>query len=132
MDYVRRHLRFGWMGLALFATLGLVLEALHGFKLGFYLAATNETRRLMLTLAHAHGTLLSLINIAFALSLKHFEGWDPRRASAALIWATVLLPAGFFLGGIFPYGGDPGIGIALVPVGALALIAALVLTARAR
>ena len=28
MDYARRHLRFGWWSLLLFATLGLVLESL--------------------------------------------------------------------------------------------------------
>jgi hypothetical protein len=133
-DYTRRHLRFGWTALAVFAALGLVLEALHGFKLGWYLAATNETRRSMLTLAHAHGTLLSLINIAFALSQPHLAAWNPRRrarASAALVWATLLLPAGFFLGGLLPYAGDPGLAIVLVPPGALLLIAALALTARA-
>ena len=59
---VRRHLRVGWGALALFAASGLVLEAFHGLKLGFYLDLANETRRLMFTLGHAHGTLLALVN----------------------------------------------------------------------
>ena len=65
----RRHLRFGWYALLGFLILGAFLEGLHGFKAGFYLDVTHETRRLMWRLAHAHGTLLALVNIAFALSL---------------------------------------------------------------
>ena len=41
------------------------------------------------------------------------------------------MPGGFFLGGVFMYssGGDPGLGIFLVPVGAIALFIAVLLTA---
>ena len=41
-----------------------------------------------------------------------------------------LLPAGFFLGGLYIYSGDPGLGIALVPAGGLLLFVAVALTAR--
>ena len=61
MDYPRRHLRVGWWSLLLFATLGLVLESLQGFKVRAYLDVSNETRRLMWTLAHAHGTLVGIV-----------------------------------------------------------------------
>ncbi|MGK0200363.1 MAG: hypothetical protein ACI91J_003653, partial [Yoonia sp.] len=44
--------------------------------------------------------------------------------------ATVLVPGGFFMGGVYLYGGDPGMGIFLVPVGALALFVGVWLTAR--
>jgi len=50
-----RHLRFGWWALLGFLTVGLVLEAFHGFKVGLYLDVPNQTRRLMWTLGHAHG-----------------------------------------------------------------------------
>ena len=63
---VRFHLRFGWWSLLLFACLGLSLEAMHGFKVGWYLDVTHETRRLMFRLAHAHGTLLALGHVALA------------------------------------------------------------------
>jgi len=53
-----RHLLWGWWGLLVFLSLGIILEALHGFKVGAYLDVGNETRRLMWTLAHAHGTML--------------------------------------------------------------------------
>jgi len=39
------------------------------------------------------------------------------------------MPAGFFLGGVRVYAGDPGVGIVLVPVGGLLLLAAVLLTA---
>ncbi|MFQ5492069.1 MAG: hypothetical protein ACE5GE_15235, partial [Phycisphaerae bacterium] len=60
----RRHLCFGWWSLLLFVAMGLVLESLHGFKVRFYLDVDNQTRRLMWTLCHAHGTLLAVIHIA--------------------------------------------------------------------
>jgi hypothetical protein len=88
----------------------------------------------MFTLAHAHGTLLGLLNLAFAFSLTHLTAWDPSRRSLAancLLSASVLIPAGFFLGGVSIYAGDPGLGIILVPIGALLLFIAVLLTARA-
>lgn len=131
--YLRRHLRFGWWSLLCFLTLGIVLESLHGFKVGWYLDVANETRRFMWTLAHAHGVLLSLVNLAFAVSLPHLAADTvrlARPASPCLMGATFFLPGGFFLGGVVIHGGDPGLGILLVPVGALFLFIAVLLTAR--
>src|SRR5688572_23085744 len=128
----RRHLRFGWWMLLVFLTLGLILEALHGFKSGLYLSVSNETRRLMWTLAHAHGTLLSLVNLGFAFTVRLVPEWSARErgiASICLQGATCLLPAGFFLGGLFIHSGDPGLGIILVPIGGLLLLVAVFLTA---
>ena len=113
-----------------FISLGIVLETLHGFKIGWYLDVGNETRRLMWTLAHAHGTLISLVHIAFATTLKVAGASGPRLASACLIGASMLLPGGFFLGGLFIHAGDPGVGILLVPVGAVLLLGAVFMTAR--
>jgi hypothetical protein len=129
---VRRHLVFGWWALAIYTTLGLVLEAAHGLKIGWYLDVGNATRRLSLTLGHAHGTLLGLINIAFALTLRHFDmSLRARaRASLALRLATVLMPLGFALGAFGVYAGDPGFAIALVPPSAVILIIGLVTIAR--
>ncbi|MBI3415347.1 MAG: hypothetical protein HY043_08515 [Verrucomicrobia bacterium] len=130
----RKHLRCGWWALLFFLTLGILLEALHGFKVGAYLNVSNSTRRLMWTLAHAHGALLALINIAFGLTVRALTEWPANRrsvASACLVGASVLLPGGFFVGGIVIYGGDPGLGILLVPLGALLLFIAVFQTARA-
>jgi hypothetical protein len=127
-DYARRHLRIGWWSLLCFATVGLVLEMLHGFKVRAYLDVSNETRRLMWTLAHAHGTLLSLVHVIFGLTLRTAAESlerNVRLISSCLIGASILLPGGFFLGGIVVYGGDPGLGVLLVPVGAALLLAAI-------
>ncbi len=129
-----RHLSLGWWSLLVFLTAGLVLEALHGFKVGAYLNVNNETRRLMWTLAHAHGTLLGLLNLAFAATLRWIPSWpnsSRRLAAVSLAAATALMPAGFFLGGLFIYGGDPGLGIVLVPLGGALLFLAVLLTALA-
>jgi hypothetical protein len=132
-DYARRHLRIGWWALAVFGGFGLILEALHGFKIAAYLDVSNDTRRLMWRLAHAHGTLAGAINVLFALTLRTAPAPPPQtpRISTLLAAATVVLPAGFFLGGVVVYGGDPGLGALLVPLGAVLLIAALTLAARA-
>jgi len=117
-----RNLRFGWWSLLVFLSLGGVLEALHGFKIGWYVDVGNETRRLMFTLAHAHGTLLALVNIVVGLTVRILDRFALRSSvSFALIWAAILLPGGFFLGGIVIYDGDPGLGVWLVPVGAALL-----------
>ncbi len=131
--YVRRHLRFGWWSVLAFLTLGIVLESLHGLKVGWYLDVSNSTRRLMWTLAHAHGTLLGLVHVAFGVSTQLLPDWNARTrdvASICLMTASVLLPCGFLLGGTVIYSGDPGLGIVLVPVGALSLFVAVFLTAR--
>jgi hypothetical protein len=126
---VRFHLCFGWIGLLVFVVLGIALEALHAWKSPAYLGVGNETRRLMWTLAHAHGVGLSLVHLALAATL----GLVPAAAipkldlaSRALSWASVLIPLGFFLGGTATYEADPGVGVFLVPFGALALIIAVV------
>jgi hypothetical protein len=86
----------------------------------------------MWTLAHAHGIGLALLHMGFAATLAlGFDALPPRaaRASQLLRWATLLLPGGFFLGGVAPYEGDPGLGVWLAPLGAAALWLAILLTA---
>jgi hypothetical protein len=127
-----RHLQFAWWSLFCFVILGIVLEGLHAFKIGWYLGAPSETRRLLWTLAHAHGALLALVHAAFAFTYYAFPvpGARGRRlASALLMAASVLLPGGFFLGGIFIFDGDPGLGVWFVPFGAVCLLVAVFLTA---
>lgn len=125
---IRRHLRFGWLSLLCFLVLGLALEGLHGLKLRWYLDAGNDTRRLLLTLGHAHGSLLGLVHIAYAASIaisgRAADAW-PAWTSGALAAASLLLPGGFLLGGLFIHGGDPGLGIVLAPIGGLLLCGAV-------
>ena len=117
---IRRHLRFGWWALFVFLVLGLGLEGLNGFKVDWYLAVSNEARR-------------HTINIAFALVVPHLTAGSEQRfrwISGCLLAATVLLPAGFLVGGLFIHAGDPGLGIVLVPLGALVMGVAALLVAR--
>lgn len=128
---IARHLLFGWGLAATFIVLGLALELLHGFKIQWYLAMANETRRLLWTLAHAHGVLLGLLNVAYALSLRGFPVRGSRQdlVSALLMGGSLCLPAGFLLGGIVVHGGDPNLFIALSPIGGCLLVAALPMVA---
>ncbi|MBT8132795.1 MAG: hypothetical protein KJO35_11035, partial [Gammaproteobacteria bacterium] len=96
----RACLRFGWTALAIFATLGLTLEGLHLIKSPFYLQM--HMRQDLWTLAHAHGTILALVNILFGLFVARWimDASARSRSSLALRAAGILMPAGFFLGGI--------------------------------
>lgn len=135
MQRVRLHLRLGWWWLALFVAVGLGLEALHGMKVGAYLDLSQAPRRHMWTLAHAHGTLVGLLHLGLAATLHAWPGLAEARgvrlASRCLIAAGVLLPLGFLLGGVWILGGDPGLGVLLVPPGGLLLLLAALLMARA-
>jgi hypothetical protein len=128
----RRHHLAGWLLLLLFVMLGTALETFHGFKIGFYLDPGHRVRRELWTLAHAHGTLLALVQLVFAMTVTRFGTWTPSRlklASFFLLDAAVLMPLGFFLGGIGHSDGDPSLGVLLVPVGALLLLIAVGLIA---
>src|SRR5262245_59367245 len=130
--YVRRHLRLGWWLLLVFLSLGFALEMLLGFKVPWYVNVASEARQTMWRLAHAHGTLLALVHIAFGLTLHVApparEGLR-RAASRALVTASLCLPGGFFLGGFFIHAGDPGLGVLLVPVGAVLLFGGILAVA---
>lgn len=126
----RTHRRYGWSALFAWMTVGLVLELFHGIKLSDYLL--DPLRREFWTLAHFHGALLSVLNLAYVRWAEAPELRASQRvlASRALIAGSVLMPLGFFLGGLFHYEGDPGIGIFLAPVGALFLLVAVGLQTR--
>ena len=129
--YELRHLQVGWASLLLFATLGTLLELLHAFKVPWYLGVATESRRLLWTLAHAHGVALGLVNLALAAVCHRLPRPLHPAASASLVAGTILVPGGFFLGGLFVHGGDPGLGAVLIPPGALFVLVALALLVRA-
>ena len=124
-DALPLNLRAGFWALLVFATLGLVLETLHAFKVGLYLDVSNETRRLLWRLAHAHGALLGLVNVGYALAVHAFPRLQSRLAERALLTALLLMPLGFFLGGAFAQGGDPGASVGLAVAGGVALLVGL-------
>ena len=126
----QRHYFVGWTALLLFLVLGALLEAMHGFKVGFYLDPDAKLRRELWRLAHAHGTLLAVVQLAFAAGLMHFGHWTVGRlklVSFFLVDAAILIPLGFFLGGLFATETDPWVGVYLVPLGATLLIVAVVI-----
>ena len=127
---IQKTLRTGWLLLAIALPLGVTLEALHAFKVQSYLA--SEMRREMWRLAHAHGTLLGILCLVFAaVADAHVPQVIRGRVAAFIRWGAVLMPLGFFLGGVLNSEGDPSLGILLVPVGALLLVVALVRVALA-
>ena len=130
-DATRKALVWGWILLALFLPLGLTLEALHALKVPVYLE--SSMRREMWTLAHAHGNLLGLLCLAFA-ALGERSIPDAAARSSVSLWlrlGAVLMPVGFFLGGVLNAEGDPSLAIVLVPLGGLMLLIALLRAAAA-
>jgi hypothetical protein len=126
---VERLLLQGWVSIAIWMSFGLLLEGLLGYKIPAFLE--DGQRRELFRLAHTHGTLLSLVLVAAALCVRLFEIRPPAVAVAALRLGAVLMPLGFLLGGIWHPEGDPGVGIWLVPPGALMVIFGAIATALA-
>jgi hypothetical protein len=121
---LHKTLRTGWLLLAVSLPFGLTLEAMHAFKSGFYLG--SEMRRELWRLAHAHGTILGIVCLLFAALAKEHVAEAGRASIARQIrWGAVLMPLGFFAGGILNSEGDPSLGVLVVPLGALLLIVAL-------
>ena len=114
----------GW-GLVVWLAAGIVLEALNGFKLAPYLE--DGLRREMWTLAHAHGTLFSLVGVvlAWAGPIASLPARRARTCDRLFATGSFLLPLGFLLGGAWHSESDPGIGILLVPAGGLLAAAGL-------
>lgn len=129
---IRRHLVCGWAGLLVFIVLGVMLESFHAFKAPLFVDVDNETRRLMWRLAHAHGALLSILQLglSWTFSMMRDQAFESRASliSRCQIAALILLPAGFLLGGSGAVDGDPGMLIALVPAGAVFLIVGVILS----
>jgi hypothetical protein len=121
-----RTLAVGLWLLAICIPLGITLEVLHACKVQAYLSSVM--RRELWTLAHAHGNLLGILCLVMAIAAPRCCAEPAARARMlrGLRAGAVLMPLGFFLGGVLSYEGDPSYGIALVPLGALFLVLALV------
>jgi hypothetical protein len=114
-------IRQGWVSLAAWLAFGILIEGLIGFRTPALL--DDPVRRDMFRLAHAHGTLLNLVLIAAAICARLDLVRLGRFGSLGLRSAVLLLPSGFLLGGLWHFKDDPGLGICLVPAGALLLLA---------
>lgn len=126
-DLGRRHGRFGWTTVLIWLTFGFALEMLHGFKISDYLL--DPIRREFWSLAHFHGVTLALVNLIYVNWAENEKLHYSRRnlASWALIGGSILMPVGFFLGGLIHFEGDPGFGIFLAPPGAILILITVLL-----
>ncbi len=119
-NYNDRMIFQGWVSIALWMSVGLLLEGLLGYKIPAYL--NDPQRRELFRLAHTHGTFLGLVLVAAALCAQRYSSNPPRIARMALRVGSILLPVGFLLAGIWHPEGDPGPAIWIVPPAALMLI----------
>jgi cyanate permease len=126
------HQRAGWSGFVFFSLVGILLEVLLAWKAPFLVDASHAERRHLLRLGHAHGTLVSLLQLAFCTTLPHLDTdhASTRLVSLFLRAALLLLPGGFLLGGLSAQEGDPGLPIVLVPLGGLLLVVGVMILTR--
>ncbi len=110
----------GWFGLAFWMSCGLLFEGLIGFRSPSYLQ--DATRRELFRLAHAHGTILSLLLLIVNVYLQNKLIAPPKIGVYALQIGVLLMPLGFLLGGIRHYESDPNPLIFLAPLGGLLII----------
>ena len=112
--------RQAWFGLAFWMAFGLLVEGLIGFRSPAYLQ--NPVRREVFRLAHAHGTLLSILLLVANLYIQKALSSPPNLGVLLLRIGVFVMPVGFLLGGIWHYESDPGIGIFLAPVGGVLVV----------
>lgn len=117
---VDRIAKQGWVSLAFWMSVGLLLESLMAYKAPGYL--NDSQRRELFRLAHAHGSALSLLLVVVAIWMRTIELNISRLTAFALRFGASFLPIGFLTAGVWHPEGDPGITIWLVPVSALSLI----------
>jgi hypothetical protein len=110
----------GLWGLALWLSFGLLLEGLIGFRTPAYLL--DNMRRDLFRLAHAHGTVFSIVLLISALLVERGLLHPPVIAVRLLQIGTVLMPVGFLLGGLWHIETDPNLFILLSPLGGLLII----------
>lgn len=128
-DEPSRCRRFAWTSLLGWVLFGVALEAAHGFKVSAYL--DDGLRRSLLRLAHAHGVILALVVLAWGeAGVVLIEPARRARSVGRLLrLGALLVPLGFALSSVRASESDPSLPILLVPLGALALLAALGRTA---
>jgi hypothetical protein len=109
-----------WISIAVWMTMGLLLEGLLAFRSPLYLQ--DDVRREMFRLAHSHGGVLNLLLLAAAFYVRIYSPAIPVVALRAMQAGAILMPAGFLFGGLWHYDTDPGPGVFFAPVGGLMVI----------
>jgi hypothetical protein len=87
----------------------------------------DDLRHTPLPLAHAHGVVLGLVVLAFGGTASPFADGDrgARLTGRLLRLGALVIPIGFAASAVAPHEGDPGLPVALVPVGGVFLVAGL-------
>ena len=117
------HLRAALCLAAAFLAMGLWLEAMIGLRAAGWV--DDPLRREFLRLGHAHGGVLSLLNVALAWGMERLhtpDAWARRIRPAALVGA-MLVGLGFIGGALWHGPTDPGPLVLVVPAGAMMLVA---------
>ena len=120
-----RHLRASLLLIAVFLSVGMILEAMHGVRSAGIM--TDPIAREFLRLGHAHGGLLALLNLGIAWAMGRLQTpdrWAAKVRLASLLGALVV-GMGFIGGGLWHGPTDPGPLVLAVPAGALMLLASL-------
>jgi hypothetical protein len=117
----------GLVGIAVWMSFGLLLEGLIAFRIPDYLS--DPVTREMFRLAHAHGTLLSLVLVAVGLSANADYISPANAGKLALHIGSVMMPVGFMLGGIGNYESDPNPLVFFAPLGGIMVIFGIVVSA---
>jgi len=120
MKFTKTQFCFAWICLWIF--FGLLLDSFMGMKQLFYLS--DPVRREMWRLAHTHGTLMTLVFLAYV----HFRGIAKKLHENMMFIGALLMPVGFFLGGILTTEIDPFVGVFLVPIGGLLFVLGMLLS----
>lgn len=120
MKFTRTQFCFAWICFWIF--FGLLLDSFLGTKQLFYIS--NPMRREMWRLAHTHGTLITLVFLAY----MHFRGIAKKQHENMMFIGAILMPVGFFLGGIVTTEIDPFVGVFLVPIGGFLFVLGLLLS----
>lgn len=114
----------GLIGIAVWMSFGLLLEGLIAFRIPDYLS--DAITREMFRLAHAHGTLLSLVMVAVGLAWKAEFIVLGSVANWMLRIGSVAMPVGFMLGGIGNSANDPSPLVFIAPAGGVMVIFGIV------
>lgn len=116
-----RNSRFGWLWLGLFLTVGLIIEVTLAINKEYAASyagveGTIGFTRELLRSAHAHGNLLAIINILFALYIDKITLSDGLKnlGSWLAIFSAVVMPIGMF-----------GLAFGFIPAAALNFLGAL-------
>ena len=113
------------------ALTGVALEVLLAYKSSFLLGPQNETRRLLLRLGHAHGSLVSLFTLVWLSLARQINVKSTSKIGRLYLLSAVLMGSGFCLAGLTANERDPGVVIFLVPIGAALLLLSFLLSAQA-